>query len=324
MCFGESPHPAGTFGAPLPTMALRDLLKTVYHSTHDLAFGLLPYNPLFAKVKNGKAVKYGHVSTEHLDDPRLDDQLVESLRAQGIAVAEFDIDIPAYAAYLARADYPDDYFGGGRDPRRNFTEKTLEHYVSTKFMSLNPESLFVDMAACTSPFYEIIERQYGVAQSYQQDLVYAPGQHGRQIGGYGHELPFAAESIDAVTLHCSLEHFEGNSDVLFFRAMERQLKPGGRVIVLPFYIAHEYTIHVDPIYNTIKRHSVDLDDSDQFRLRYADWYQFYSRHYDAATLKARVLDQCPGLRLTVYRVRNFREVDARCYLRFVGVFEKLA
>ncbi len=305
-------------------MVLTELAKAAYHSAHDLAFDLIRWNPLIPKERNGKPVKFGHVSTEHLDDPRLDDRLVDALEAVGVAVREYAIDIEGYRQYLRDVRYPHDYFGGGFDPRSNFTEKTLEHYVSTQFMSLAADSLFVDMAACTSPFYEIVEEKYGVRKSYQQDLIYPRGLSGKKIGGFGHELPFGDNSVDAVTLHCSLEHFEGTSDVQFFRQLSRQLKPGGKIVVLPFYIAHEYTIHVDPIYNTIKRHKVTLDDNDLFTLRYADWYQFFSRHYDAVTLKSRILDQCPALELTVYRVTNFRHVDPGCYLRFVGVFEKRA
>ncbi len=299
-----------------------NLLKKGYHLTHDMAFDTLKWNPLFPNEKNGKAIKYGHISTEHLDHPELDDQLVESLVSSGIPVEDFEIDIPEYHKYLKASNYPDSYFGGGKDETRNFTEKTLEHYVSTKFMQLDSDSLFVDMAACDSPFYQIIKKKFGLQQSFQQDLIYEKGINGNQIGGYGHELPFGENEVDAITLHCSVEHFEGNSDTLFFKAMERQLKPGGRIIILPFYIAYEYTIHVDPIYNLLRNHRVTLDDNERFTLRYSSWYQFYSRHYDTQAIQERILGPCPGLELKIYRVRNFRDVSPKCYLRFVGVLEK--
>ena len=128
--------------------------------------------------------------------------------------------------------------------------------------------------------------------------------------------------MDAVTLHCSVEHFEGNSDMMFYKEMERQLKPGGKIVILPFYMAYEYTIHVDPIYNIIKRNNVKLDDNTRFRLRYSSWYQFYSRHYDPRALKERILDNCQNLDLKIYRVKNYQEISESCYLRFVGVLEK--
>jgi SAM-dependent methyltransferase len=301
---------------------LKSILRKTYHLTHDALFNTLGWNPFFPSKFNGKPIKTGHVSTEHLASPSLDDQLVSSLKASGIKVEDFNIDIAGYQSYMNRNPYSDDYFGGGKDPKRNFTEKTLEHYVSTHFMNLDSDSRFIDIAACDSPFYQIIKKEYGVKESYQQDLVYQKGLKGDKIGGFGHELPFEDNSIDAVTLHCSLEHFEGNSDTLFFKTLEKQLKPGGVAVVLPYYIANEYTIHVDPIFNLLRRHKVHLDDSKRFQLRYANWYQFYSRHCDTQAIWNRILTPCPGLELTIHRVQNFRDVDKSCYLRFVGVFKK--
>lgn len=301
---------------------MKSIVKALYHWTHDTLFNTLDRNPFFPSEYNDKKVKIGHISTEHLEDSKLDDILVQTLQAFNIPVENFEINIDGYHSYMESSKYSDSYFGGGKDPKRNFTEKTLEHYVSTKFMNLYPNARFIDIAACDSPFYKIIKDKYKMSESYQQDLVYPKGLKNDKIGGFGHELPFEENSIDAVTLHCSLEHFEGNSDTLFFKTLEKQLKPGGVAVVLPFYIANEYTIHVDPIFNLLRRHKVSYDKSARFRLRYANWYQFYSRHYDPQAILERILIPCPNLELTIYRVQNFRDVDERCYLRFIGVFKK--
>lgn len=275
--------------------------------------------PLIPATYQGYTVGRGHISDEHLDHPELDDVMASEYANMGVPVLPFSIDPAGYQAWLSAADYPASYYGGGKDPGQNFTEKTLEHYVSTQFFSLHESSTFIDIAACTSPFADILARRFG-ATAYRQDLVYPKGIHGNQIGGWGHELHLPDGSVDAVTLHCSLEHFEGNSDTLFFQELERVLKPGGRAVVLPFYLAHTYTIHVDPGYNLLKGHRPKLDP--QARLRYCDWYQYFSRHYDPQALKRRVLDAAPSLQLTLYQVQNFREVYADSYLRWVGVFEK--
>ena len=194
--------------------------------------------------------------------------------------------------------------------------------MSTEFIEFGPDTVFVDIAACTSPFHQIVRQQFGCKQTYQQDLIFPKGIHGDKIGGWAHELLLPDQSVDAVTLHCSLEHFEGNSDTLFFQELERVLKPGGRAVVLPFYLAREYTIHVDPAYNFLKFHRPALDP--QANLRYCNWSQFFSRHYDPLALQRRILQAAPQLTLTLYKVENFREVHPNCYLRFVGVFEKNA
>lgn len=299
---------------------LKQWVYPLYRFSHDFLFASRKLNPMFPKTHGGKAVKAGHISDEHLENPGLDTALEQGFRDIGIEVHSYRIDKKAYQDYLQNADYPADYYGGGLDPQQNFTEKTLEHFVSLDFLKLHARTTFIDIAACTSPFSRILKEKYGIAQSYQQDLIYPQGVQGNKIGGWAHELYLADESVDAVSLHCSLEHFEGNSDSLFFQELERVLKPGGRAVILPFYLAHEFSNHIDPAYNLLKNHHPPLDE--EARLRYCNWYQFFSRHYDPAALKARILDKAPGLELTLYRVSNFKEVYEDSYLRWIGVFEK--
>lgn len=299
---------------------MKSILKPIYNSAHDLLFDNMDYHPFFSKRINGKKIQQGFVSEEHLKNPALDEQLLVDLSTNGIQTGTFQIDIPSYYQYIVTSHYPDSYYGGGLDSANNFTEKSLEHFVSLSFLNLSAEKVFIDVAAATSPFYNIVTKHYGLKESYQQDLVYPKGLHGEKIGGYAHEIPLPDNSVDAVTLHCSLEHFENNSDTAFFKTLERILKPGGRCVVLPFYIAGNYTIHLDPAFNFLHGHHPVLDPLAE--IRYCKWKQYHSRHYDPAALRRRILDVCPRLQLTVYRVLNFREVASSCYLRFIGVFEK--
>lgn len=299
---------------------LKTLLKPLYHFSHDLLYQTRHFNPLFRQKHAGFPILQGHISDEHLEDPALDDLLTKGLEAIGVPVHRHEINIPAYYQYLNQAQYSASYYGGGHDPDDNFTEKTLEHYVSTEFINFGPETVFIDVAACTSPFYQIVRKLFAVKKSYQQDLIYPRGLVGDKIGGYASELYLPDESVDAITLHCSLEHFEGDSDIAFFQELERVLKPGAKAVILPFYLAHEYTIHVDPAYNLLKNRNPRIDP--EAKLRYCNWYQFFSRHYDPQALKNRILDQVPRLKLSVFRVQNFRAVEAESYLRLVGVFQK--
>ena len=294
---------------------LKRLLKPVYKLTHDLIFATAFINPLFKKTHAGKKVVKGFIGDEHLSNPKLDDELEYLLAESKINVKRHNINIESYHKYIAAAKYPQSYYGGGTDPENNFIEKSLEHYVTTELVTLSHETVFMDVAACTSPFSDIVKNLFGVKTSYQQDLVYEKGIHGNKIGGYAHETGLPSNSIDVITLHCSLEHFEGNSDELFFAEVNRLLKPGGQCIILPFYFAHTYTIHVDPAFNLLRNHHPVIDEAAQ--LRYCNWYQFHSRHYDVAQLKKRIINQMPSCSVTLHRVMNFRDVDARCYLRWI-------
>lgn len=297
------------------------LLRYIYQFTHDLLFNTIDINPFFIRSFYGKKIRKGHISEEHLQNPLLDEELAEGFKQNNIEVTDLIIEEKEYREYLQQANYPETYYGGGPDKKSNFTEKTLEHYVSSKFIEFNAETVYIDIAAGTSPFYKIVEKLYNVKEIYRQDLIFKKGIHGNRIGGLASEIPLPDESVDAVTLHCSLEHFEGDSDIRFFREMERILKEGGKIIILPFYLAHEYTIHVDPIYNFLKFHYPDLDP--KANLRYCNWYQYFSRHYDIPALKERILNRSKKLKLKICRVTNFKEIDPSCYLRFVGVFEKI-
>lgn len=300
---------------------MQGFVHAIYLMTHRLMHQSMGINPMFAKSFRGKAVKYGHLSAEHLQQPELDKKLMEELHLLGIGTNTYEIDIEGYWEYIDRTNYPASYYGGGLDSQQNFTEKSLEHYVSLQFFPKKKDMVFVDIAACNSPFHKIVQEEKSILHSYQQDLIYKRGLHAYKIGGYAHELPLEENSIDVVTLHCSLEHFEGKSDVQFFQKMGKLLKPGGRIIVLPFYLGYEYTIHIDPVYNFLKRHQVEIDET-PVQLRYAKWRQFFSRHYSPEMLKDRILAQAPELQLSVYAVSNYQSVDPACYLRFVGVFEK--
>lgn len=300
---------------------IQSVLKPIYHWSHDFLNRTAGKSPLIPRKYHGYLVGRGHISDEHLEQPALDDALGREFEEIGISVLPYHIDPSGYDTWIKEGKYPESYYGGGNDPEQNFTEKTLEHYVSAQFFDLKESSVFIDIAACTSPFSRILAEKHS-ATTYQQDLIYPKGVDDQKIGGWAHELHLPDNSVDAVTLHCSLEHFEGDSDTLFFQELERVLKPGGRAVILPFYIAHTYTIHVDPAFNLLKFHRPKLDP--KARLRYCDWYQYFSRHYDVAALKRRVLDKAPHLTLTLHRVENFQEVYQDSYLRWIGVFQKEA
>ena len=114
---------------------LKQLIRPIYTWTHDLLYKTSDWNPIFRQLHGAQSVVKGHISVEHLKNPTLDLQLAKAFREAGISVSEFTININAYRLYLAKFQYPSDYYGGGYDPENNFTEKTLEHYVSTEFIS---------------------------------------------------------------------------------------------------------------------------------------------------------------------------------------------
>lgn len=295
---------------------LKWIAKECFSAVHFVAHKTLKLNPLVRKRVNAKAVGYGFVSADHLNDPSLDDALVVELQNAGVEVGTYTIDFDAYADYVARAAYPDDYPAHSRVA---FDEKSLEHFVSADVLNFQSDDVLIDIAAGNSPFTEIVQRLWSPSAVYRQDMNYSEGIHGHQIGGNAGALPLGDRSVSKVTLHCSLEHFEGSSDMELFGEMGRVLRPGGRVCILPFYIAHEHTIHTDPIRYFFTK---DLKFDEGARIRHCSWRQRHTRHYDVEQLKRRILSQLRGMKLKVLRVTNYKEAHPGCYLRFIALIEK--
>lgn len=301
---------------------IRKIFGRGYRVAHGVLHATLGWNPLIPKSVNGKPVAYGFISEAHLADPSLDDRLAAEIAEAGVEVGECRIDLEGYHAYLREANYPRTYHGGGEVEGLNFPEKTLEHFVSAQILGLGPDDVYMDVAADRSPFAEIVKRLWKPKAVYRQDLGYEEGVHGERVGGSAGCLPLPDNSITKAALHCSLEHFEGDSDMEMFREMGRVLAPGGKLCVLPFYLAREYTIHTDPIHTLFFGRDVTFDP--EARIRYCRWTNRHSRHYDPPRLQSRILANLNGLGAKVLRVRNFREVHPTCYLRFIGLFEKPA
>jgi len=294
-------------------IGIQSIIKPVYHLTHDVI------NMTYQWNRKRNFIGKGHISDEHLADPSLDDALVKALKKAGISTSSYSIPIDRYKQYIEKVRYPASYYGG-KPGQNNFTEKTLEHFISLEFLDLAKNSVIIDVAAASSPFANIVRKHFGVKKSYQQDLIFPIGMKGNRLGGSAETITLPDKSVHGVTLHCALEHFEANSDIGLFKELDRILVPGGKAVILPFYLAHEFTNHVDPAFNLLKQHHISPDEG--ARIRYCTWYQYFSRHYDVSALKSRILDQAKGLDLTVYQVNNFKDVDPECYLRFVGVFTK--
>lgn len=72
-------------------------------------------------------------------------------------------------------------------------------------------------------------------------LLLEKGIHGADIGGNAARIPLQSGSVSKMSLHNSLEHFEGRSDIRFFREAQRLLRPGGKLLVAPLFIGEAYS-----------------------------------------------------------------------------------
>ena len=297
------------------------VFRPVFNRLHYLLHASINFNPLISKQINGRKITNGHIRTEQETNPLLDTQIITQLTQQQITNNSYTINNEKFVDYLTKVNYPKDYFGNKERKEDTFIEKAMEHFVSIELLQPLRDKVVIDIGAANSPFSAILKTHYEVKKAYAQDLVFKEIIERNIIGGKASKLPFGDGSVDALTLHCALEHFEGTNDVDFFKEAERVLKKGGKCIVLPLYLASEYTIHLDPVSNILKFYHTDITDDKDAVVRYCDSKQHFSRHYNVNTFKKRIVD-VTNLDAEILYVKNFKLINENSYLRFIGVFTK--
>jgi SAM-dependent methyltransferase len=233
----------------------------------------------------------------------------------GLTVRAYRIDRGDFERYLGEAPYPESYreqFGP------LFVEKALEHWLSLAVMPPMARSdLAIDIAACSSPFAEIAWRRRGIL-TYRQDLVFPYGKRDLTVGCRAEALPFSDSFFTAVSLHCSLEHFEGAADSAFIREAARVLRPGGAVCILPLYLAESFCNVTDP---GLDRTGLVFDDGAAVA-EVVGWGNRFGRFYDPAQFLRRVLLHAGAFEPTLLHIENASDVDPVCYLQFALVLTR--
>lgn len=239
----------------------------------------------------------------------------QGLRSLQYTIRDYTIDAGDYRAYFAQADYEHRY------PQyypAHLAEKSLEHYLAARLLKLGPEDVYIDIASEGSPVPEIYERLFG-CETYRQDLAYPAGLNGRVIGGDAAQMPVSDGFASKLALHCSFEHFEGEADVRFIREVNRVLKPGGAVCIVPLYLFDQYVIQTDPSVSVPAQ--VPFEPEAVVYCR-PGWNNRHGRFYDPAHLHRRVGQELNGMTLTIYRILNARQVDPSCYVEFAALITK--
>lgn len=244
--------------------------------------------------------------------PSDETKLIELLYQVGISVQDLNIDIDEYNDYFNKADYATRY------PQYyawNITEKSLEHFVAQQLLQLNSTDVYIDIASEGSPVPEIYHQLYG-CETYAQDLSYKPGIHGNKIGSNAASLPLPDGSVTKMALHCSFEHFEEDSDSGFIKEAARLLRVGGKVVIVPLYLASSYAILTDPF--VLRANHVNFE-REAIVMAVTGWGNRHGRFYDPLHLSSRVLTVSKELSFSLMCLDNAKDVDASVYARFALV-----
>ena len=232
----------------------------------------------------------------------------------GVNLDHYKVDIDDFHKYLENAKYPLLYrktFG------ELFLEKALEHYTSLKLLNYGDNGISIDIASATSPFHGIISKFYS-CKSYRQDIIYPSGVNASKIGGNATELPFEENTINWMTLHCSIEHFENNEDSEFIVEAIKKLNIGGKLFIAPLYLSEVYYNYTDP---ELKESSVSFDMNAKL-LFIPGWNNRFGRTYDVDALQNRILAYCKDVKVNIFLIENLKDVCDKCYLNFIFILEK--
>lgn len=243
----------------------------------------------------------------HLDEPALR----AALEASPAPVRPWRSSAAALREWIQKAAYRE------KHPQyypENLAEKAFEHLVAAELLQLRAGEVYLDVASQNGVAAEIYGRLFGV-ETFLQDLSFPPGLHGRRAGGDAGAIPLPDSSVDALALHCSFEHFEGESDRRFIREAARLLRPGGRGVIVPLYLCQEYCILTDPLAVAAgggappREPGARLHASRTFGNR-------HGRFYSPARLIERVWNERGPLEMEIVAIENFREVDPSIYARY--------
>jgi len=233
------------------------------------------------------------------------------LRRRNVRVVETRIDVDDYARWLDEVDYAKNYPGYVQKFPRGpvLSRKTSQHYLAARLLDLQAGQTYIDVASDLSVFPDIAETRYNVGTAYRQDLQYEPGVHGKTIGGDAAAIPLPDRSVDTMGLHCSWEHFEGDSDAGFLVEAGRLLKPGGRVCIIPLYMADVFAVYTSlGAWQEGAYGKAPAFDEDATLFIREEFKQRCSRAYSAQALCDKVLSRCSHLYDTaVYYFTNHLE-----------------
>ena len=252
------------------------------------------------------------------DNPEIQNEVVAALKKSGFEVVDYEINVTDYRRYLKNADYSKfpDYWCGGKGS--NFPEKSVEHYLAAKVLDISKEDVYIDVANDHSPAPDIYHKLHGCV-SYKQDLIFPIGITGNIIGGDASNMPVADGFATKIALHCSFEHFEQDSDIRFIKEAGRVLRVGGRLCIVPLYLFNKYAIQTD--LSVWPKGGLNFEREAVIYFA-KGWGNRHARVYDVPHFITRIRDNLCGMRMTVYSIKNPKEVHPSGYVRFMALFEK--
>lgn len=179
--------------------------------------------------------------------------------------------------------------------------KLLEYLTSIKLLELEDGDVVLDAAGGGSAEFP----RYAAAYT-NKDLRFIC-QDARPIGdqstcginvdfvsGSIDNVPLGDGSLNAISCHHSFEHFNGDLDVRFIKECLRLLAPGGKLVIVPFFVSNIYAEiwNKKPVATRDRGAEVIYD----WTASFPGWgpYEGFARTYSSKMAKERIFSVIPS------------------------------
>jgi len=218
--------------------------------------------------------------------------------------------------FAKKFEFGNDFYDGKNNPI--WTEKVLEHFIAWELVvkDLKKDEHYIDVAASSSPWVKLLNENGLKATGV--DLVESNKfkDNPNYLVMDATKTTFKDGSVSGVSLQCAFEMFTGDDDTNLIIELGRILKPGGKAVIVPLYMHTHYCGYTTKEFRFSKKYH---DSGAKLYLRKDCSGVPFSRKYDVAALKERVLDVAhkSGLEYKIYVLRNGKEINEGVYCHFI-------
>lgn len=235
------------------------------------------------------------------------DNLVDRFGQLGVTVKKVTVDVNDFENWVKKYPEMHKQYSNHGDVK---IEKLLEHYLTTHHLNLEGGGTYIDIAAASSPFAEIVQKTIG-CKAYSQDLIFEDGINGNKIGGDAGKMPIPDNFANVMTLHCAYECFQGDSDIRFIKEAGRVLSSDGRLGIIPLYMDDVYFVKTGP---KCDKRKVSVEPEARWIWR-DDEYKAepFSRHYSPESFKSRIIDNMINMNYEILYFTNLADLRKKYF-----------
>lgn len=123
--------------------------------------------------------------------------------------------------------------------KSNMHKKMLELYISYQLLNIEPGDVYMDAAGGQYSYASRVDCKKKIIQDIRlsDKLKNFHGNKVTYLDCSCAEIPLPDQSVNKISCHHSIEHFQQNADVDFMREVQRILAPGGKCVIVPIFLS---------------------------------------------------------------------------------------